>query len=315
MSFGEAPTDHPVDDAWFAHAVAAARTHDRLSMGRDLGLGLGFPDAEGPNTAGLSVRSDGTLLKTLSRPVGMPNRARNWLNEALFYAQIRKHLPETDVTIPALRGLRVISRTQVQLHLQYVTGAVPFFGLQDRLRRGIDKGPRLQALYETGRGAVCHGDAHGQNVLAQGDRTFLLIDWATVRYGTIGDDLPLLIYPWLLRTLGPGSAEALAALEERCLEAYQEGIASRLPGQDRGTVRRAYRIKAVGHAFRTSRTLGDWLRASETPGQYRQRADILRAYYTVMGLHAAALTRSAARRLIAALRPAGARLGGMIGRG
>jgi len=149
-----------------------------------------------------------------------------------------------------------------------------------------DHRSKLNAQYQECVPTLTHGDANYLNVLASdASDEFLVVDWARVGSGMVGDDLARLVLPWIVTHGGAREPEELLALEAEFVDAYSAGFSSAASAQ----ILFSYQLKSVTLAIGIARTLMNWRAGVQASGDRKDVDAALHSLATVVADRAARL--------------------------
>jgi len=142
----------------------------------------------------------------------------------LFTGWIDRHA-QPEAAASAARTLAAPGPRATALLGERIPAAARLLAGQDRVRAALEALPRT----------LCHHDATGANVFADGDG-IVLIDWESVGPGPVGADLASLLFSSVRR--GDASVADVAAVLDAAVARYAEGIRAAGGSAPPDTVRR-----------------------------------------------------------------------------
>lgn len=166
------------------------------------------------------------------------------------------------------------------------------------IEKFIGNADPVRELYFSGIPTLCHGDAGHLNLMEgpSPSQSYIVIDWARVCSGMIGDDLARVIYPWLVTNNQTSTADEIVELEAQFLSRYTDGASSEVPDLDVTKINWCFQIQLVVLAISFARTYSAWLKKTKNETVRRTRVEQVRNFYRLVATRAARLMEFAGAR-------------------
>ena len=125
-----------------------------------------------------------------------------------------------------------------------------------------------QSAYTASPRVLCHGDANHENIRACADgTTTLAVDWARIRWGSVGEDAARLAQPWLIFE-SEGNVAEVAETLKRSFMSELSPEHSRYADEIRG----CYEVRTVAASVALAAHYGTWIKGCKDDALREYRA-------------------------------------------